>query len=91
VQEAGPGVETVEARQVPTPALTNDRSKDIANMMRALNVDVDNDNKPAPENIPTPDDQPAATTGMYGTVNGKVLLLYVHVKERKVIDLSVQN
>jgi hypothetical protein len=69
VQEAGPGVETVEEHQVPTPALTNDRSEDIATM-RAMNFDIDDDNEPAPENIPAPDDQPAATTGMYSEWKG---------------------
>ena len=53
VPPTAPGEETV-VEEAPTalPTITHKRGEDIANMRR-LNFDVDDDNKPAPENVPT--------------------------------------
>ena len=76
VQEAGPGVETVNEHQVPTPARTNDRSEDIATM-RALNFNV-NDNNNQPQKTSHP--QMINLLPLKAcAVNGKVLLVYVQV------------
>jgi Transposase IS4 len=69
VQAAGTGVETVEDRDVPTPALGYDRREDIA-VMRAMNFDVDDDNEPAPENIPSPNQTTDATESIYSEWKG---------------------
>ena len=60
--------------------------KDIATMT-ALNFNVDDNNKPAPENIPPPDDQPAATKGMCSEWKGSAGVC----AGLQVIDLSGQN
>jgi hypothetical protein len=60
-----PGGETaVEESHVPIPVLTNNRSEDIA-AMHAQNFDIDDDNEPAPENIPSPADEPEQPTSIY--------------------------
>jgi len=67
VAEAGPGGLTVEEGAPPTatPFLSLNGRDDIARF-RAMNFDVDDDNEPAPENIPTANGPPPGEpSGMY--------------------------
>jgi hypothetical protein len=58
-----------------------EQCEDIATM-RALNFNVNDNNKPAPENIPPPDDQPAATKGMCSEWKGSAGVCAGHRFER---------